>query len=90
MNTTLNSQLMKTTSEKAALEFQSELKVVAGEMQLTEKVTDGQIKLSDQLNGDYMSADEFFMMVLEANIIEDGIKQMEASEERMKELLDEA
>ncbi len=90
MNVTLNSQQIKSTSENAALEFESELKAVAGEMQLTGKVADGQIKLSDQRDGDYITGEEFFMKVLEQNIIRDGIKQMKASEERMKEILDEA
>lgn len=90
MDVTLNSQRIKSTSEKAELEFESEFKAVAAEMQLTGKVADGQIKLSDHKDAEYITGEEFLMNVLEQNIIRDGIKQMKASEERLKEILDEA
>jgi len=90
INVKLNNQQIKNFSEKAVREFESELKAVAGEMQLAGKVADGQFKLSDQRNGSYITEDEFFIEVLEQNLIRDGIKQMKANEERMKEILDEA
>lgn len=89
MNVTLNSQQLNTTAEKETLQFESALKSVAAEVGLARKVTDGQVHINNS-KGDYITEEEFLLIVLEQNIIREGVKQMKASEERMKEILDEA
>ncbi|MGI2126959.1 hypothetical protein [Shewanella oncorhynchi] len=88
LNVTLNSQQIKTTSEKDALQFESELKA-AGEVHLSEQFSDSQVKVHASKQNDYVTEEEFKMKIVEQAIINQSIRQMKVSQERMKEILDE-
>ena len=51
--------------------------------------SDSQVKVHASKQNDYVTEEEFTMKIVEQAIINQSIRQMKVSQERMKEILDE-
>ncbi|WP_158683073.1 hypothetical protein [Shewanella sp. WE21] len=91
MNVTLNSQQVKTMSERDAQEFEYALEAIAAELPQINKASEVQVKdlSSHELEEDSLTGDEAVQMVLQYKMVQTICADMKKNHELMQEILDE-